>query len=116
MKIKKLKGISLPIEMIIIIAIAVLVLVVVAAFFIGGFSKTGTIGDSEAFGKACQIARSNNCVWAKTTIDGYTPAGGGTVTTETACLKIHTECNQGSLQQGDTIDKCCQRACGCPVQ
>lgn len=66
-----MKGISLPINMIVIVAIAVLVLVVTAGFF-GGFfgSNVGTIQLEQAISNACNQLRSlYNCA----------PSGLGTV-------------------------------------
>ena len=57
-----MKGMSLPINMIVIVAIAVLVLVVVAAFFVGGLKPLQQIEVENAFNKGCTALRAGyNC-------------------------------------------------------
>ncbi len=57
-----MKGMSLPINLVVIIAICVLVLLAVAAFFAGGFgSGAASIGDSSALQKGCGMWKSQGC-------------------------------------------------------
>ncbi|MFA4820207.1 MAG: hypothetical protein WC613_04605 [Candidatus Aenigmatarchaeota archaeon] len=58
-----MKGLELPINMIVVVAIAVLVLVVVAAFFAGQLGGgTNTIAIEAAFSSGCNSLRSTyNC-------------------------------------------------------
>ena len=79
---EKMKGLSLPINLVVIIAIAVLVLLAAAAFFAGGFGPaSGTVSDSAALNKACGIWQSRGCsdTIADFEIPGYYPAGGNTL-------------------------------------
>ena len=58
-----MKGISLPVEMIVIVAIVVMVMVVLAGFFISGSGKqVNAISDDAAFGKGCvDLGTRFNC-------------------------------------------------------
>lgn len=57
-----MKGLSLPINLVVIIAICVLVLLAVAAFFAGGFGGgTASISDSAALQKGCGMWQSRGC-------------------------------------------------------
>ncbi|MBI5332748.1 MAG: hypothetical protein HZB65_04190 [Candidatus Aenigmarchaeota archaeon] len=105
----KLKGISLPIEMMVIIAIAVLVLVVIGAFFIGGAGKLSTVDDLTAFGQGCQQWRATGC---SGTVDGsgiivknYRPTG------ESSDQSLKLACER--LSKLDSANSC-KKACGCP--
>jgi len=58
-----MKGISLPINMIVIIAISVIVLLAIAAFFMGGFLRGSvTISDQQALSDGCGIWKNRGCV------------------------------------------------------
>lgn len=73
-----MKGLSLPINMIVVLAIAVLVLVVVAAFFVsGGGGSIGSINDQSALGQGCGILRQRGCTDATSDVKirGYNPYG-----------------------------------------
>ena len=110
----KLKGISLPIEMIVIIAIAVLVLVVIAAFFVGGAGKLGSVSDVDALGQGCQQWRTQGCSDSPSsiTIKGYDPTGKGSDSDlGTACSRLAYDPNAQWTNQ-----RSCLRACGCPEQ
>ena len=76
----KMKGMELPINMIVVIAIAVLVLVVVAAFFAGRLgSGTDEIALNSAFNNGCTTLRTvYNCVDpgpGVINVRGYVPSG-----------------------------------------
>ena len=109
----KLKGISLPIEMMVIIAIAVLVLVVVGAFFIGGVGKLGTVDDISAFGQGCQQWKAVGCSNQANQIfiKGYDPTGTEITSTNTAGDTLQTACER--LSKLDSASSC-KKACGCP--
>lgn len=72
-----MKGLELPINMIVVVAIAVLVLVVVAAFFIGGFKPIEDIGAAAAYGQGCNTLKAvYGCVASSVNdirITGYNP-------------------------------------------
>ena len=105
-----MKGLELPINMIIIIAIAVLVLVVIAAFFTGYFgSGTGTISLEDAFSKGCAALRSGyGCDPAKigqVVIPNYQAFAG-----DTATHYLSEICEKKGFGSDQTA---CARACGC---
>lgn len=94
--------------MIVIVAICVLVLVVVAAFFAGGFGRTGTITDSEAMGRGCELWKTTKAcatgTWDGIKIPNYRPAG------EASDQSLKTACTR----RGYTTETDCKVACGCP--
>lgn len=117
MKTRNMKGISLPIEMIVIIAIAVLVLVVIAAFFVGGAGKLNTSSDVEALGQGCQQWKVQGCPGQPSSINiaGYNPTGNAANPTKgdtlaTACSRLSYD---PSKPWSDATS--CLRACGCPA-
>jgi len=110
-----MKGLELPISMIVIIAVAVLVLVVVAAFFAGYFGTgTGAISLESAFSRGCAALRAGyQCLpentgkviiadYAKTVND---PNKG--------IYSLQKICEEKGLAVGDT--NACARACGCLI-
>ena len=110
-----MRGISLPIEMIVIIAVAVLVLVVIAAFFVGGAGgQIGRITDQDALTRGCvQLAmatRGCNTPLAEIRISNY-DATCGTLsgnTLQVAC------CRSGYTQYDYNLQGSCQvLACRC---
>ena len=76
-----MKGISLPINMVVIIAVAVIVLLSLAAFFMGGFvHPTAKMSDTDAWNTGCGMWRMRGCKLADVddiTILGYDPNGDG---------------------------------------
>jgi len=64
-----MKGIELPINILIIVAVAVIVLIAVIAMFYPAFTSGGTVMNSEsAKNAACQIMMSRNCQAATSAI------------------------------------------------
>jgi len=110
-----MKGLSLPINMIVIIAIAVLVLVVVAAFFAG---QTGsgfdTIAVNNAFNEGCATLKSAayNCDPGSTSsiITSYKRPG----STATQGEYLITVCGLKDKNLNDPTK--CAQACGCNIQ
>lgn len=105
-----MKGISLPINVIVIIAIAVLVLVVLSAFFIGGFQDpVNEIELQQAMSAGCanlkQLYQCNENAVNTVYIPGFDPKGEGReCTLSTACaLKAYSNVRE------------CAQACGCFV-
>jgi hypothetical protein len=106
-----MKGLELPISMIVVIAIAILVLVVIAAFFTGWFTGgTIDIERENALNRACNTFRIvYNC---DTTQIGnvdvqYKEIGEATPQTH----KLYPElCNK----KGFTAPEQCAIRCGCP--
>ena len=113
-----MKGISLPIEMIVIIAIAVLVLVVIAAFFVGGAGQLGTTGDAEAFGSGCDRLRLQGCTADPNgiTVENYNePQKALQQTVSTNGGSLMRACvNLGRVIGTDPAREC-RIACGCPA-
>lgn len=109
-----MKGMELPINMIVVVAIAVLVLVVTAGFF-GGF-LTGNINSIEleqAYNSACsQLRNTKNCVARETaSIEVQIKVPGETVIQKTNLLKLCEKLNKGADSTGVT----CARSCGCQI-
>ena len=104
-----MKGLELPINMIVVVAIAVLVLVVVTAFFVGG---TGGFDPNlqAAFGTGCGTLRSvYNCVSADVSsikVQGYTPPG---QQADPSGWSFSNICQR----KGFANDVDCAKACGC---
>ena len=106
-----MKGLELPINMIIVIAIAVLVLVVVSAFFAGQTSSgISSISLEQAFTQGCSALRSgydcNPNSIGSVNVPGYKiNAGDSTVHTLTEV------CTRKGLSEPNA----CAQACGCQV-
>src|SRR3989338_5134892 len=112
-----MKGLELPINMIVVVAIAVLVLVVVAAFFAGQLGGgTNTIALENAFTSGCGKLRTiYNCDTNTITADtikvlNYAPAGHqpSEYTTQGG-YSFLSICNA----KGYSLVAECARACGC---
>ncbi|MBI5347585.1 MAG: hypothetical protein HZB66_03170 [Candidatus Aenigmarchaeota archaeon] len=103
-----MKGMSLPINIIVILIVVLLVLLAVAAFFAGGFGGgTGTMSDTAALQKGCGMWMSRGCKTGEAgsiTILGYRPQGA------TDDVKLAVACNR-VLGTPDT-DKCWDYCCG----
>ncbi len=105
-----MKGLELPVNIIVIIAIAVLVMVAIGAFFVSGFWKgVSSIDETAAFSAGCGNLRNiyeckasnvNNVVLA-----GYSPSG-----------TTNAKCNLGYLcaKKGASDVVQCAKLCGCP--
>ena len=119
---KGMKGLELPLNMIVLIIIAVLVLVVVAAFF-AGYIGTGqnSIAASAAFSTGCntlrQVYSCNSASVSAVQITGYNPSN----TPIDQNTKMPTTGQWGNLQQAchqnfgnnQLSDADCARACSC---
>jgi hypothetical protein len=108
-----MKGLELPISMIVIIAIAVLVLVVVAAFFSGYFGTgVGSIGLEDAFSRGCAALRAGyECKPANVNLVQITDYKFSA--SDTAPYHTLAEiCTKKNLGTDATI---CAKACGCVV-
>ncbi|MBI5133609.1 MAG: hypothetical protein HZA83_02750 [Thaumarchaeota archaeon] len=113
-----MKGISLPVEMIVIVAIAVLVLVVIAAFFTGGVvGPFGQIELTNAFNKGCDIWRSlHKCQLTPSRltpdidITGYKIVSNTLISSPSDSVKMFDLC----VIKGLDAPKCA-KACGCIV-
>ena len=113
-----MRGLELPINMIVVIAIAVLALTVIAAFFTGSIGKgINTFEVEQAWGKACNLAKSVyscdgttdfNIAGYKITGDSITSGG----TTDQG-VPFSTVCRLKG--QDATVLKKCYDFCGCPA-
>ena len=56
-----MKGISLPVNMLVIIIVAIIVLLALVALFLGGYTGVGVIDAAGAKGKACSVVINNQC-------------------------------------------------------
>jgi len=114
-----MKGISLPINMIVIVAIAVLVLVVTAGYFGGAFvGSTGTIQFEQAFSSACtQLRNSYNCdknEVGRVSVLYQAPGENAATTTYLSDL-CRQKLGKGTVRGGGTVNSAeCVKACGCP--
>jgi hypothetical protein len=104
-----MKGMELPINMIVVILIAVLVLVTVGAFLASQMSNTSSFGLEQAFGEGCQKLRSvYNCdLNAHVSIKSYTPPGRLAGSGSDFFADI---CSAKGFEAGSE----CAIACGCP--
>ncbi|HIG96899.1 MAG TPA: hypothetical protein HA230_00960 [Candidatus Aenigmarchaeota archaeon] len=115
-----MKGLELPINMIVIVAIAVLVLVVVAAFFAGQLSGgINTIGASAAYGSGCNTLRTaygcDSLQVSNIKIIGYNPYNVPvTAGTQYVGETLLTACQQ-NFKQSSMDNTACARACGCGI-
>jgi len=119
-----LKGVSLPINLIVIIAIAVLVLVVLAGFF-GGFFTEAAIGIQRdaALDQACQEAREiYGCGLSALDTSSVTHKDLGDVEPRLYSLKelctlrdLDTTGNHRTIADGGQINECLNR-CSCPLR
>lgn len=107
-----MKGLELPINMIVVVAIAVLVLVVVAAFFVGRVSPAD-IDLERAFGTGCNTLRAlYNCVVddiRQINVPGYLPPGAVSADYPDG-FPFDEVCRAKGLVPAD-----CAKACGCPA-
>jgi hypothetical protein len=106
---KGMKGLELPLNMIVLIIIAVLVLLVVAAVFTGQFSlNVGIISDSTALERGCQLWRAQSCqtsLFSSIIIPGYKPGG------QDADAPLSVAC-----QRNGFVDvTACRSRCACPA-
>ncbi len=109
-----MKGLEMPINMIVVVAIAVLVLVVVAAFFAGRLGGgSDEIALTAAFNTGCNTLRSvHNCVVASITsgsirIPGYAPPG---EQVNPNGYDFSLVCSRKGYSASD-----CARVCGCTI-
>ena len=116
-----MKGVSLPINVIVIIAIAVLVLVVLAGFFGGYFGGAATgIQLDGAIEDACQKARTvYNCAYP-TALDSAEVRYKDIGESEPTGHSLRYLCNRrgtstsGTHTSAATINECLNR-CNCPL-
>lgn len=107
-----MKGLELPINMIVVVAIAVLVLVVVAAFLTGSFFRdTGTIQLQQAFSSACgTLKNAYNCQDTSFVVEGaQIPGQSGSPTFAQLCDAVYSSTPIAARPNQ------CLRACGCPT-
>ncbi|MBI2971363.1 MAG: hypothetical protein HYY37_03035 [Candidatus Aenigmarchaeota archaeon] len=115
-----MKGLSLPINLIVILAIAVLILVVVSAWVVGVLTSNQlSLNDNDAWQKGCGIAKARGCVTsdfapasavAGLYISGYDPLGNDPRDSTTRA----TTCSQTTITTSgctdDTVNNACTRA------
>lgn len=107
-----MKGLELPINMIVVVAIAVLVLVVVAAFFTGRLiGGGGDIDAQAALSRGCQTLRTAyNCVTTdvhNVKVLDYARPG---QTAPPGEVSLFVVCQRNSYLD----EVACAKACGCP--
>jgi hypothetical protein len=107
-----MKGISLPIEMIIVISISVIALLTIVFFFGAGFTKgAASISDTDAWNRACGMIKSRGCHinedLSSITIPRYMIGENQEGTARDACLN---SLGYGRLYLED--DKCVSACCG----
>ena len=106
-----MKGLELPVNIIVVIAIAVLVLVALAAFFMTNFwGGAVTIDQTQAFITGCNSLRTlYECKASNVNsviISGYSPSG-----TANARCSLGYVC--GRRGAADILQ--CAKLCGCPI-
>jgi hypothetical protein len=105
------KGVELPINILVIVAIAVIVLLGLVALYFVGFNPFSTTAGLEGIkNKACQdLVQTNNCGVSTTTIQvNYDVNGddvvGSTDTLDLLCSKYYSR----------TTEAACKGLCSCP--
>lgn len=113
-----MKGLELPINMIIVVAVALLVLMTVFVFFLGSTgSGLGSIEKANLKNRMCTALSSgyscNPTNVNSISVTGYKKSGGGIVPTTEATSRVTLL----ELCQLDGISDAaaCARSCGCPV-
>ncbi|MFC2143448.1 hypothetical protein ACFLQN_03545 [Candidatus Aenigmatarchaeota archaeon] len=111
-----MKGISMPINIIVIIAIAVLVLIVVSAFLMNAFGgSSGQIGTEAAFQDGCaRLLYADNCKPTgpvEIRIANFDPYATGSPLGETLWTACKIKFNDQSISEDQ-----CRAYCGCNVQ
>jgi len=100
-----MKGMSLPINMIVIIALAVLILVIITAFttsqFGGGISS---ISQESAFAQLCTQYRGGGCTTGTWQSFSTNVQGAGSLTLQQICQ------NKFGASSGEPV---CKQNCGC---
>ncbi len=107
-----MKGISLPIEMIIVISISVIALLTIVFFFSTGFIKGAAgISDTDAWSRACGMIKNRGCQvdedLSSITIPRYMVGQDVEGTAVDACLN---SLGYGRLYRED--DRCVRACCG----
>jgi len=118
------KGVELPINILVVVAIAVIVLLgLVALYFIGFSPFAGATGLEGIKNEACrQYVQNKNCAGAVTavTIPNYDADGDTTIDEGSGwvtCADPATQDNLMSLcacQYSRTTEADCRKLCGCP--
>ena len=102
-----MKGISLPVNMLVIIIIAIIVLLALVALFLGGYTGVGVIDDTGAKGKACGVIVNSGC--SQKAWDSEVPL------TEKYCNGRPERCRVSEVCQkvGPAGQDDCYKSCGC---
>lgn len=113
-----MKGIELPISLIVIIAIAVLVLVILAGFFSGYFFRQSSgVGLEAAFQDACgrliSVYRCSSAATDLAAIKVNYQATGAAAATPTPLFQAGA--TSICSEKGITDLASCRRQCGCPA-
>ena len=113
-----MRGLELPINMIVVIAIAVLALTVIAAFFTGSIGGgINSITVEQAWNRACTNLKSvQDCSNTNFKISGYALAAGGKGIVESQSgpgIDFLTVCGLKGITT--TPETNCIKACGCPI-
>jgi hypothetical protein len=124
--VKTVKGVELPINILVVVAIAVIVLLgLIALYFIGFGPFSGATGLEGVKNEACrQYVQNKNCAGALTavTIPNYDADGDKTIDegsgfVDDDCADAATQDNLRSLcecQYARGTDADCRKLCGCP--
>ena len=109
-----MKGLELPINIIVIIAVAVLVFTVIAAFFTGALSQgVNTIAVENAFQKGCQLAKTvESCNSISFPVSGYRQTEKGIQEDPAGSVQFSWLCGLKGAANDQTK---CLRLCGCAV-
>jgi hypothetical protein len=109
-----MKGLELPVNMIIVIALAVLVLVVIAAFFA---TQTGsgfnTIALESSFSSACNQLRTAYSCGESGLVGNNIRAQLRPGDSDTKEYTLADLCNMKNLATTPPINNACYRSCGC---
>ena len=111
-----MKGISLPVNMVVVIAVAVIVLLSLAAFFMSGFvHPTTKMSDTDAWNTGCGVWRMRGCKIEDVTkikIAGYDTNGDGVDDSlAVACQRVFGY-SQSEAESTGTDNPCWIKCCG----
>ena len=102
-----MKGLELPVNMLVIIIIAIIVLLALVALFLGGYTGVGVIDSGVAKGKACGVIVNSGC--SSNAFDKNVYG------TSKFCSRDSPDCTVSEICQkiGLPSETDCFKSCGC---
>jgi hypothetical protein len=101
-----MKGLELPVNILVIIIIAIIVLLALVALFLGGWTGVGVVSSQSAKSEACAVLIGNSC--HSTAFQNNVPLAGNFCGSSTTCTVSEIASKVGPSDQ-DSFYK----SCGC---